>query len=142
MPDIFSKERRSRIMSRITGSNTRPEIVVRKLLHGMGYRFRLHVKSLPGKPDIVLPRHKKIILVHGCFWHGHVGCKRSKPPSSNIEFWQKKLLGNRERDQKTLATLTALGWKVLVVWACETNNRELLKEKMKGFMEHGASVQT
>ncbi|MGC8490359.1 MAG: very short patch repair endonuclease [Syntrophobacteraceae bacterium] len=129
-------------MSRITGSNTRPEIVVRKLLHGMGYRFRLHVKSLPGKPDIVLPRHKKIILVHGCFWHGHVGCNRSKPPSSNVEFWQKKLLGNRERDEKTLATLTALGWKVLVVWSCETRKLELLKQKMKGFLENGAPIKT
>lgn len=128
-------------MSRITGRNTQPELVVRKLLHAMGYRFRLHDKKLPGRPDIVLARHKKVILVHGCFWHGHEGCTRSKLPSSNIEFWQKKINGNRERDQETLEAITALGWQVLTVWSCETRNKELLTEKMKGFMEHGPSIQ-
>lgn len=140
MPDIFSKERRSRIMSRIAGSNTRPEIVVRKLLHGMGYRFRLHDKKLPGKPDIVLPRHRKVIFVHGCFWHGHLGCRRSKLPSSNVEFWGRKIAGNIERDKKNLETLAVLGWKVLIVWSCQMGKVEPLKEKLKGFMENAAQI--
>lgn len=108
----------------------------------MGYRFRLHVKSLPGKPDIVLPRHKKIIQVHGCFWHGHPGCNRSKPPSSNVEFWRKKITGNRERDEKILTALTAMGWKVLTVWSCEISKREELQLKLKGFLENGAPIKT
>jgi DNA mismatch endonuclease, patch repair protein len=88
--DVFSKGKRSQIMSRISGKDTKPEILVRSLLHRMGFRFRLHTKDLPGKPDITLPKHKRVIFVHGCFWHGHKDCTRSKRPSTNVEFWNKK----------------------------------------------------
>lgn len=121
-------------MSRISGGNTKPEITVRKILHGMGFRFRLHVRNLPGTPDIVLPRHRKIIFVHGCFWHGHQGCLRSKRPSSNAEFWNAKIESNIERDRKNLTALAEAGWKTLVVWGCETKKPELLIEKLKNFL--------
>src|SRR6266850_1135769 len=100
MADVFTPEKRSAIMSRIKGENTRPEILVRKIVHSLGYRFRLHSNTLPGKPDLVLPRHEKIIFVHGCFWHGHVRCSRSALPSTNVQFWQKKILGNKSRDAR------------------------------------------
>lgn len=125
-------------MSHISGRNTKPEIVVRKLLHRMGYRFRLHDKRLPGKPDIVLPRHKKIIFVHGCFWHGHPDCKRAKLPTSNVDFWQAKIAGNIKRDGENIAALAKQGWKVLIVWGCEISPNGPLGEKLKGFMEYGA----
>ena len=100
----------------------------------MGYRFRLHVGNLPGKPDIVLPRHKKVVLVHGCFWHGHKGCKRAKMPTTNIEFWQTKIAGNFERDIKNNNALVSNGWRVLVVWSCEITKLDALRQKLKGFM--------
>lgn len=127
-------------MSRVKGSNTKPEIAVRKLLHAMGFRFRLHGKKLPGKPDIVLPRHRKAVFVNGCLWHGHIGCKRSKRPSSNVEFWQTKISANMERDARDNRELNNLGWKVLVVWTCEIRNKELLEEKLKRFMENGETA--
>lgn len=101
----------------------------------MGYRFRLHDKKLPGKPDVVLPRHRKVILVHGCFWHGHPGCKRAKQPSSNRIFWQAKLSCNMERDKRDKVKLRQLGWHVLIVWSCETRKIDILKTKLKGFMD-------
>src|SRR5688572_10508826 len=100
MADVFTPAKRSAIMARVKGQNTKPEILVRKLVHALGYRFRLHQNKLPGKPDLVLARHEKIILVHGCFWHGHAGCSRSAFPRTNIDFWQKKILGNRTRDNR------------------------------------------
>lgn len=121
-------------MSRISGGNTKPELVVRKLVHSMGFRYRLHVKNLPGKPDIVLPRHKKIIVVNGCFWHGHQDCTRSKRPASNIEFWNSKIAGNVERDNRNNATLKKMGWQILVVWGCETKKPEPLFDKLKNFL--------
>jgi DNA mismatch endonuclease, patch repair protein len=121
-------------MSRISGGNTKPELVVRKLIHSMGFRYRLYVKNLPGKPDIVLPRHKKIILVNGCFWHGHQNCARSKRPETNIEFWNSKIAGNVERDKRNYATLKEMGWHILVVWGCETKKLDLLFEKLKNFL--------
>jgi DNA mismatch endonuclease (patch repair protein) len=117
--DIYSKQKRSEIMSKVKASNSEPEKFVRKLLHGLGYRFRLHNTGLPGKPDIVLPKHKTVIFVHGCFWHHHHGCKKSKLPQSNVEFWQKKIMDNVERDKRLLSALTGLGWRVMVVWGCE-----------------------
>ena len=122
-------------MSRVTGKNSKPELIVRKLLHGMGYRFRLHDAKLPGKPDVVLPRHKKIVFINGCFWHGHHDCKRAKLPSTNVEFWQSKISGNIRRDALNLVGLKQLGWHVLVVWGCEISQVHLLKEKLKGFMD-------
>lgn len=134
MADVFSREKRSAIMSRIHGTDTEPELRVRKQLFSMGFRYRLHYAKLPGKPDIVLPKHKKAIFVHGCFWHGHPDCKRAKPPSSNVEFWRAKIGRTVERDRKNLELLTTLGWKVLTIWACETTNGSLLKRKLGDFL--------
>lgn len=121
-------------MSRISGGNTKPELVVRKLIHSMGFRYRLHVKNLPGKPDIVLSRHKKIIMVNGCFWHGHQSCARSRRPATNIEFWNSKIAGNIERDNRNNALLKEMGWQILVVWGCETKKLDLLFEKLNNFL--------
>lgn len=122
-------------MSRISGKDTKPEILVRSLLHRMGYRFRVHKKDLPGKPDITLSKHKKVIFVHGCFWHGHEDCPRSKRPSTNVKFWNKKIDGNIERDKKNIQSLEKLGWTTLTLWTCEIKNQEALKRKLIYFME-------
>lgn len=132
--DVFSREKRSQIMSRVSGRNTKPEIAVRSSLHRMGYRFRLHRKDLPGKPDITLPKYKKVIFVHGCFWHGHEDCPRSKRPSTNEEFWREKLNKNIERDKETVTALKELGWDVLTVWACEVKDPNKLKTKLFSFL--------
>jgi len=134
MADVFAPEKRSLIMSRIKGRDTRPEILVRSLLHRMGYRFRLHRRDLPGCPDIVFAKHRKVIFVHGCFWHGHPGCRRSERPTANREFWQKKLSGNVERDRKNRLELEKLGWKILIVWTCETRDVARLEGVLKHFM--------
>ena len=117
--DTLSKEKRSWNMSRIKSKDTVPEMALRSFLHRAGFRYRLHVKTLPGKPDIVLPKYKTVIEVRGCFWHRHPGCKEATTPSTHIEFWQKKFDGNVARDQKTEAELTALGWNYIAVWECE-----------------------
>lgn len=117
MADVVNKITRSRMMSGIRGKNTRPEMLVRKRLHAMGYRYRLHDKRLPGKPDLVFPGRKAVIFVHGCFWHGH-GCKLFKWPSSNVDFWRTKILRNRENDQHSEEKLLSEGWRILVVWEC------------------------
>jgi len=122
-------------MSRVSGKNTKPELVVRSLLHNMGYRFRLHRNDLPGKPDITLPKHKKIIFVHGCFWHGHKDCSRAKRPTTNIEFWNEKLDKNIERDKANISMLRQLDWNVLTVWTCEVNETEKLRNKLHSFLE-------
>lgn len=124
-------------MSRVRGRDTEPEMVVRSTVHRMGFRFRLCRRDLPGCPDIVLPRHGKVIFVHGCFWHGHMRCPRSKRPSSRREFWQKKLDGNIERDKRYRRELRQLGWKVLVVWECETKAPNRLSKKLERFMREG-----
>jgi DNA mismatch endonuclease, patch repair protein len=133
--DVFSREKRSQIMSRVSGKNTKPELIVRSSLHNMGYRFRLHRSDLPGKPDITLPKFKKVIFVHGCFWHGHRGCRRSKRPSTNKKFWQEKLDKNMERDKLNIKNLKEFGWDVLVVWTCEVNDDRELKRKLLSFLE-------
>lgn len=117
--DIVSKEKRSRIMSGIKGKNTKPELLLRSALHKLGFRFRIQRKDLPGKPDIVLPKYKTIIFVHGCFWHRHPGCKYAYTPKSNIEFWTNKLEGNVIRDRLTEKALEEMGWRILIVWECE-----------------------
>ena len=134
MTDRFSREERSEIMSRIKGRDTKPEMVVRSAVHRMGYRFRLHRRDLPGCPDIVLPRHCKVIFVHGCFWHGHRGCRRSKRPETNTVFWNRKLDANAERDRRFRRALTGMGWRVLVVWECETRDAEKLLRKLSAFL--------
>ncbi|WP_286817071.1 very short patch repair endonuclease [Desulfobacter sp. UBA2225] len=122
-------------MSRVSGKNTKPELIVRSLLHNMGYRFRLHRNELPGKPDIILPKYKKIIFVHGCFWHGHIDCPRAKRPTTNKKFWNEKLNKNIERDKVTLNNLKHLGWDVLTVWTCEVKSIEKLRNKLFSFIE-------
>jgi len=124
MADIFNKKKRSEIMSKISGKETKPEILVRKHLFAKGFRYRKHVKDLPGKPDIVLPKYKTVIFVHGCFWHGH-NCKAGKLPETRKEFWEKKINDNIKRDQKNKSELEKLGWKVIVVWQCELKNKEI-----------------
>lgn len=121
-------------MSRIHGANTKPELEVRKRLHSMGFRYCLHYSKLPGKPDIVLPKHKKIIFVHGCFWHGHPGCKRSKLPTTNVDFWQRKISSNIARDLEVQKELARRGWKILTIWSCETRKSEYLISKIEEFM--------
>jgi len=119
--DTISKERRSENMRRIQSKGTKPEVAVRKLVHAMGYRFRLHSPKLPGKPDIVLSRFKSIIEVRGCFWHQHRGCIDAHVPKSRIHYWRPKLRRNARRDAQTLKQLRRLGWRVLVVWECEVS---------------------
>ncbi len=131
--DVFEREKRSQIMSRISGKDTKPELIVRSLLHKMGYRFRIHRSDLPGKPDITLPKHKKVIFIHGCFWHGHKGCSRSKRPETNRLFWERKLNGNILRDKANITKLRELGWGVLIIWTCEIKEQTILKEKLVSF---------
>ena len=124
MVDVHTRQQRSYNMSRIRGRNTKPELIVRSLVHQMGFRFRLHRRDLPGKPDLVLPRHRKVIFVHGCFWHRH-RCRRGQVvPQTNAEFWDAKRTGNVERDRRNLRKLRRLGWKVLVLWECWTRQPE------------------
>jgi len=113
-------------MSRIRSVNSKPEVLVRSLLHRLGHRFRKNVKTLPGKPDIVLKKHNTIIFVHGCFWHMHEGCKRSNIPKSNQDYWKPKLAGNVSRDRKNKVSLNSLGWKIFTVWECETKSTDKL----------------
>ena len=117
MPDVVDKATRSRMMSGIRAKNTRPEVFLRKGLHALGFRFRLHAKDIPGKPDIVLPKYRSLILVHGCFWHGH-GCRYCKIPKTNTAFWQEKIRGNKLRDERMLQLQLDAGWRCLVIWEC------------------------
>jgi len=118
-------------MSRIRGKDTGPEKLVRSLLHRMGYRFRLHVKDLPGRPDIVLPRYRTVVFVHGCFWHRHRGCKNCTTPTNNRAFWVEKLEGNAERDLQNRAALRLAGWRVVVVWECRAHLEGALLSKLR-----------
>jgi DNA mismatch endonuclease (patch repair protein) len=134
MTDIVSKEARSRMMSGIKGKNTKPEILVRSMLHKMGYRFRLHMNNLPGKPDIVLPKYHTVVFVHGCFWHRHSGCKYAYIPKSRSDFWNEKFFKNIERDKVNREKLQKAGWVVLTVWECETKNVDLLSMTLEMLM--------
>jgi DNA mismatch endonuclease (patch repair protein) len=134
MADNLTPQQRRRNMSRVKGRDTKPELLVRSIVHRMGYRFRLHGKGLPGKPDLVLPRHRKVIFVHGCFWHGHAGCRRAARPSTNREFWDRKIDGNVERDAANVKALRRAGWKVLVVWQCAMKDRASLEKKLGEFL--------
>lgn len=125
------------MMSRVKSKDTEPEMIVRRMLHAMGYRYRLHVKELPGKPDVVLPRHRKIVFVNGCFWHGHADCRRAERPSTNAEFWNRKISKNIERDENNKKKLESLGWKMLVVWGCEVKDAESLRRRLQDFMGKG-----
>lgn len=129
MVDTISKQKRSTVMSRIKSKNTQPEIIVRKLLHGAGFRYRLHNQKLPGKPDLVLKKYRLCIFVHGCFWHAHESCKLAHAPKSRIEYWQNKLNKNVYRDKQNITRLIDQGWRVAVVWECYT--RYTADEEMK-----------
>lgn len=131
--DTISKESRSALMSRIRSKNTRPELAVRSILHRLGFRFRLHRKDLPGHPDIVLPKYRKIVLVQGCFWHGH-SCRLASRPQSNQEYWSRKIASNQERDRRTRTQLEAAGWSVLELWECEIRAETGLVQRITEFM--------
>ena len=135
MPDTLSQTQRSYNMSRIHGKNTKPEILVRKGLHARGFRFRLHNKKLPGSPDIVLPKYGVAIMVNGCFWHGHKGCRYATKPKSNVEFWETKIARNRHRDEVTNAHLEALGWHVITVWECELRGKSIVASRLDALAE-------
>lgn len=124
--DIVDRATRSRMMSGIRGKDTKPELIVRSFLHRAGLRFRLHAK-LPGKPDLVFPKYRTIVFVHGCFWHRHEGCRYATTPANNAEFWQEKFAANVRRDAKVKLQLEELGWRVLVIWSCELDERRLAK---------------
>jgi DNA mismatch endonuclease (patch repair protein) len=138
MSDKFSIEKRSEIMSHIKSKDSKPEIYIRKLVFSMGYRYRLHRKDLPGKPDIVFPMYRKVIFVNGCFWHGHSDCKKATLPMSNKDFWNKKIFKNKERDRNNYKKLSSLNWKYLIIWQCEIKkkNEDTLKNKIKDFLEN------
>ena len=123
-------------MSRIRSRDTGPELLVRSALHRLGYRFRLHVKKLPGSPDIVLPRHKTVIFVHGCFWHRHPHCKYAYTPTSRIEFWQDKFDRNVQRDRDVRSKLRRLGWRVEIIWECQTGDADRLESRIRKAMSN------
>jgi len=122
MADSLTPEQRSKNMASISGKNTKPELAVRRFLFSNGLRYRLHRKDLPGNPDIVLPRHRTVIFVNGCYWHRHPGCKLAYTPKSNVEFWEKKFRGNIDRDHRNYVKLCEIGWNVLIIWECEVKD--------------------
>ncbi|MEK2603341.1 very short patch repair endonuclease [Burkholderia arboris] len=134
MVDTLTPAARSKRMSLIRGKNTGPELTVRRLIYAAGYRYRLHGMKLPGRPDLVFPRRRKVIFVHGCFWHRHEGCRLARLPKSRLEFWGEKLEGNRQRDMRNLEALHALGWTTMVVWECELADEKALIERIRAFL--------
>ncbi|MCR8921116.1 very short patch repair endonuclease [Parasutterella secunda] len=126
--DNKTKAERSLNMSRIHAKDTKPELTIRRLLFADGFRYRIHVKTLPGTPDLVLPKYRAVIFVHGCFWHGHDGCKYAKLPTTHVEFWRDKISKNKERDQRVRQELVSGGWRVLTIWTCSINNQAKVKE--------------
>lgn len=134
--DTLTPEQRSERMSRVRGRDTKPEMLVRRAVHGMGYRYRLHRRELPGAPDLVFPSRKKVILVHGCFWHQHPDptCALARLPKSKLDFWGPKLETNRERDKRNLDLIAELGWDVLEIWECHTKNREKMQARIREFL--------
>jgi DNA mismatch endonuclease (patch repair protein) len=131
MVDTVKPNVRSRIMASVKQRHTKPELLVRRLLHRLGYRFRVQRRDLPGSPDIVLPKYRTAIFVHGCFWHQHKGCPKSRKPTSNKNYWDQKLLENVKRDRRKIAELKKLGWQVILVWECEAKVNEKLNKKLE-----------
>ena len=130
MTDTFDRPTRSAIMSRIRSRHTKPEMIVRRVAHRLGYRFRLHRRELPGSPDLVSSRHRVVIMVHGCFWHRHPGCKYASTPKTRVTFWEDKFAANVVRDSRNMVALDDLGWRVMVIWECETNDRRALADRI------------
>lgn len=134
MADTLTPAQRSERMSRVRGKNTAPEMKLRRLIHGMGYRYRLHVSDLPGKPDLVFPSRHAVIFMHGCFWHRHANCKLARLPKSKLDFWEIKLEENRQRDLRYRERLMAMGWRVLIVWECELQNLDHVSRVVREFL--------
>jgi len=136
MADSLNPKERSERMRLVRSEDTRPELALRRLVHGMGYRYRLHDRSLPGKPDLVFPSRKKVIFVHGCFWHRHAkaSCKLARLPKTRLEFWLPKLEANRLRDVRTRRQLTRNGWRVLTIWECQLSNIDLVSKRVESFL--------
>ena len=132
--DTFTLEQRSRCMSKIRNKNTKPEIAVRKILTKLGYRYRLHLSKLPGKPDISITKKKIAVFVNGCFWHQHSGCKRQTIPKTNIEYWHTKLQRNVDNQKKNIEKLEELGWVVIIIWECEVKNQHLLMDNLRSYL--------
>lgn len=135
MVDTVSPEVRSRIMARVKSKGMKPEMAVRRLLHGLGYRYRLHRPDLPGKPDLAFPSRRKVVFVNGCFWHNHAGCPRVRIPATNREYWVAKLERNQARDERNLALLTEQGWAAMTVWECELRDMPAAAERLTEFLE-------
>ncbi|HEJ4849373.1 very short patch repair endonuclease [Pseudomonas aeruginosa] len=133
--DRLSPERRSWLMSRVRSKNTKPELIVRRLVFAMGYRYRLHPKHLPGRPDLAFLGRKKVIFVNGCFWHGHSGCRYGLLPKSRVDFWQAKIDSNRRRDRAKIAELENAGWRVLTIWQCELKDTDTLAKRLNDFIQ-------
>ncbi len=139
--DVLTPAQRRRCMQSVPTRNTRPELLVRRLVHAMGYRYRLHVAGLPGSPDLVLPRLRCVVEVRGCFWHRHTGCRYATTPKANAEFWAAKFEANVRRDRRNASLLRAAGWRVLVVWTCEASDQERLRRRLQRFLRRSeASV--
>jgi DNA mismatch endonuclease (patch repair protein) len=133
--DTLTPEQRSERMGRVRNKDTKPEMAVRRLVHRMGYRYRLHRRDLPGNPDLVFPNRGKIIFVHGCFWHRHGTCKFTRWPKSKLEFWKPKLEENHRRDRENQRALRGMGWRTLVIWECQLDKLERLESKIRAFLE-------
>ena len=140
MTDIVDARRRSEMMGAIRGRDTAPELAVRRCAHRMGLRYRLHRKDLPGRPDLVLPRHRLVVFVHGCFWHRHERCRSASIPRSRTAFWKEKFAANVARDARQQAALKALGWRVLVIWECETRQEAILRRRLAAFIRNEGSA--
>ncbi|MEP0708846.1 MAG: DNA mismatch endonuclease Vsr [Parvibaculum sp.] len=135
MVDRLTPKRRSWLMSRVRGRDTTPEMAVRRVAHALGYRFRLHRRDLPGSPDLVFTRFRAVVFVHGCFWHHHRNCPKATIPKTRTDFWREKFRVNRQRDKRVLRKLAQLGWRPLVVWECETKDREALASRLVTHLE-------
>lgn len=140
MTDIVNSKRRSEMMARVRGRDTAPELAVRRIAHRMGFRFRLHRKGLPGRPDLVFPRHRVVVFVHGCFWHRHEGCRYASTPKSRVAFWTEKFTANVARDARQQAALRALGWQVLVIWECESNRPAFVECRLTALLRRERPV--
>ncbi len=136
--DIVTIKERSALMSRIRAKDTKPELIVRRLAHALGYRFRLHRRDLAGVPDLTFPARKKVLFVHGCFWHQHRGCKFAYRPKANAKFWKRKFAANRRRDTAVLKKLKRDGWGTLIIWECETSGLDALKSRLTAYLEFAA----
>ena len=136
MADNVSPETRSQIMARVKSKGMKPEMKVRRLLHGLGYRYRLHRADLPGQPDLVFPSRRKVVFVNGCFWHNHSGCPRVRVPAANRNYWLSKLSRNKTRDERNIGLLESRGWTVMTVWECQLRDMDTLTEQLVDFMEN------